>query len=257
MKLHHIVILVNDLAKAMEEYQDYGFKVMQGGVHKGGLSENALILLEDGTYLELLFIRKTLKTFVLRFLYKAGLLNGFKKSRKYGLVYRFYGRAFDSKGGIIDYALEAGDIDIIKSTEDRGIEMTTPLNAARRKPDGSIVTWKMFTPFIGELPFLITAFDKQKNPDEQWYQHPNGARGIECVSIMTGEKDRVSMFYQKFFNTHAQRGVNSMMFTPDYGRIEIHEQDDPEVNKSYSYSIQLKVSDKTNDCLDNLPNWIQ
>ena len=104
LKLHHIVILVKDLQKAIDDYVKLGFTVASGGVHFGGISQNALILLEDATYLELLAIRPGIKTFLLKALYKTGILGLFRKSR-FGMAFRFYGRAFDANEGIIDFAL--------------------------------------------------------------------------------------------------------------------------------------------------------
>ncbi|MER3459556.1 MAG: hypothetical protein C4309_13850, partial [Chloroflexota bacterium] len=41
--LDHIVILVRDLAKAIEDYTALGFTIIPGGEHQGGASHNALI----------------------------------------------------------------------------------------------------------------------------------------------------------------------------------------------------------------------
>src|SRR4028119_652971 len=54
LMLDHVVILVNDLAQAVIEYQHQGFTVVPGGTHADGLTHNALIVLNDGVYLELI-----------------------------------------------------------------------------------------------------------------------------------------------------------------------------------------------------------
>jgi catechol 2,3-dioxygenase-like lactoylglutathione lyase family enzyme len=46
--LDHVVIAVNDLDRAVADYQSLGFTVYPGGVHHGGVSHNALIVFEDG-----------------------------------------------------------------------------------------------------------------------------------------------------------------------------------------------------------------
>ena len=56
MSLHfdHAVIAVQNLDVAIQDYCDLGFTVFRGGVHANRATENALIVFEDGTYLELL-----------------------------------------------------------------------------------------------------------------------------------------------------------------------------------------------------------
>ena len=50
----HAIIFVEDLATASEDYRSLGFTVLPGGTHAGGLTRNALIAFQDGTYVELL-----------------------------------------------------------------------------------------------------------------------------------------------------------------------------------------------------------
>ena len=52
-RLDHLVILVRDLGRAVREYEKLGFTVIPGGEHADGLTHNALICFEDGSYLEL------------------------------------------------------------------------------------------------------------------------------------------------------------------------------------------------------------
>src|SRR5689334_2853398 len=56
MPLHfdHAVIAVKDLDNAIQDYHDLGFTVIRGGIHSNRATKNALIVFEDGTYLELL-----------------------------------------------------------------------------------------------------------------------------------------------------------------------------------------------------------
>ena len=52
--LDHVVLVVLDLQRAVEEHRARGFTVMPGGVHAGALTQNALVGLADGSYLELI-----------------------------------------------------------------------------------------------------------------------------------------------------------------------------------------------------------
>ena len=53
-RLDHLVIAVADLARAVEDYRALGFTVNIGGRHPGRTSHNALVVFEDGAYLELI-----------------------------------------------------------------------------------------------------------------------------------------------------------------------------------------------------------
>src|SRR5471032_3390681 len=54
LPLDHIVIAVGDLAQAMADYRALGFTVLVGGQHPGRTSHNALVVFQDGSYLELI-----------------------------------------------------------------------------------------------------------------------------------------------------------------------------------------------------------
>jgi hypothetical protein len=54
--LDHIVHLTppGSLDEVTHQFRELGFNVLPGGVHAGGLTENALVVFEDGVYLELI-----------------------------------------------------------------------------------------------------------------------------------------------------------------------------------------------------------
>ncbi len=56
--LDHVVIAVNDLDRAVADYQALGFTVYPGGVHHGGVSHNALVVFADGAYFEIIAYRE-------------------------------------------------------------------------------------------------------------------------------------------------------------------------------------------------------
>lgn len=63
-ELDHIVHLVSPgkLPEAVAQFQHLGFSVERGGIHADGLTQNALIILTDGVYIELIeFLDKPLK----------------------------------------------------------------------------------------------------------------------------------------------------------------------------------------------------
>src|SRR3989442_1455172 len=52
-QLDHVVMVVRDLARAMDDHRRRGFTVTPGGEHADGLTYNALIPFADASYLEL------------------------------------------------------------------------------------------------------------------------------------------------------------------------------------------------------------
>jgi hypothetical protein len=57
--IDHVVIVVPDLGPAKELWRSLGFTVLEGGRHPGAGTENALMPLRDGTYLELFTFSET------------------------------------------------------------------------------------------------------------------------------------------------------------------------------------------------------
>ena len=53
-QLDHVVLVVLDLDTAIAEHRGRGFTVTPGGEHAGGLTHNALVGFQDGSYLELI-----------------------------------------------------------------------------------------------------------------------------------------------------------------------------------------------------------
>src|SRR4030088_924396 len=52
--LDHVVLVVLDLAAAVADHRARGFTVTPGGEHAGGLTHNALVGFQDGSYLEII-----------------------------------------------------------------------------------------------------------------------------------------------------------------------------------------------------------
>jgi|TARA_B100000959_G_C14882247_1_gene583051 catechol 2,3-dioxygenase-like lactoylglutathione lyase family enzyme len=53
LTLEHVFIRVDDLDAATEDFQSLGFHVIHGGVHSSGVTHNALIHFQNGTFIEL------------------------------------------------------------------------------------------------------------------------------------------------------------------------------------------------------------
>jgi hypothetical protein len=140
-QLDHIIILVPSLETALA-YNSAGFAVAPGGQHADGLTENALIVLTDGVYIELItFSTSTTSA---------------QRTRHW----------WGTKGdGLIDWSIaeSAGRnlIEEIGENEAYGL----PVQGGRRTPDGKELKWDVVFPNKGErgrLPF----FCSDKTPRE-------------------------------------------------------------------------------------------
>ena len=46
--LDHLIIKTDNVATSLEQYSQWGFTVLPGGTHADGVTENNLIVLDDG-----------------------------------------------------------------------------------------------------------------------------------------------------------------------------------------------------------------
>lgn len=174
--LDHLVILVGDLAQAVDDYAGLGFTVTPGGTHADGLTHNALISFADGTYLELIaFVDPT----------SAG-------DNAWG-----WRRYLDAGGGLIDYCVASDDLAAdVQRLQAQGFTLKGPTQGGRKRPDGEELHWlsASFWQAGRELPFLIQDLTPRelRVPGGIATQHANGVTGIRELTIVTADLDRSS-----------------------------------------------------------------
>lgn len=162
LRIDHVVILVNDLAGASAAYSRLGFTVVPGGEHADGLTHNALVPFNDGSYLELIAAK--------------GALPGthpFARGQKAG-------------EGIIAYALVPLDIGrTITQARERGLELDGPRAGGRLRPDGERLEWQIGTPRTPDLPFLCADVTPRERrvPGGEAREHANRAQGLARVTV--------------------------------------------------------------------------
>lgn len=163
LSIDHVVIVVNDLTSAIENYASLGFTVVPSGEHAGGLTHNALIAFSDGTYIELI---------------------AFKGNAPPD---HLFARAVDWGGGLVTYALLPANIEqTIAQARQRGLQIEGPIPGGRMRPDGQEIAWQTGRPSTFDLPFLcadVTPRDKRV-PDGEARKHANGAMGIDRITIL-------------------------------------------------------------------------
>ncbi|HWK79377.1 MAG TPA: VOC family protein [Thermomicrobiales bacterium] len=168
--IDHIVIAVTSLEDAVADYRRAGFTVTPGGDHVGGTTHNALVPFADGTYLEIIAFRDPQAA--TDHAWAARLLQG---------------------EGLIDYALQAGDLRAEVSTlRARGLNASDPNDGGRTRPDGQRVAWQTIR-FLGAsspaLPFYCVDRTERRLrvPDGEAATHLNGVRGVQEVTVVVND----------------------------------------------------------------------
>jgi hypothetical protein len=134
--IDHIVVLVNDLPDAMDDYGRLGFTVELGGEHPGG-THNALVAFADGTYLELIAFKEPDQPH----------------------THPWYD-ALRHGEGLVAFALGSSDLAAeAEAIRARGLAVDGPDDGSRLRPDGVRLAWRNASAGTGprgrQRPFLI------------------------------------------------------------------------------------------------------
>lgn len=186
--IDHVVILVGDLPGATRRYEELGFAVVAGGEHPGWGTENALVPLADGSYLELLAARDPALAARHPLWQRPG--GGLRGPGEYG------GFAVGSSDAGEDAAAIRG----------RGLALEGPLPGSRVRPDGRQVRWRLAFPKARELPFII----EDETPRAVRIAPPARGLGtastIEEVEVLVRNLARATRAYERFLGIPAARG---------------------------------------------------
>ncbi|KAF6758643.1 glyoxalase-like domain-containing protein [Ephemerocybe angulata] len=189
--IDHIVHLTppGTVNEVSERFRKLGFKVLPGGTHADGLTENALVVLRDGTYLELISFTHPISYYP---------ENTPERSKREGH------RWANSAPGWIDYAflgngsLEEGHLisEIINdraAVEGSGVKYLREVGGGRVRPDGEVLKWVISAPAsgrneIGSLPFFCgdvtpRSLRVQTEPPSN-IEHPSTAFGLAYLDLL-------------------------------------------------------------------------
>jgi catechol 2,3-dioxygenase-like lactoylglutathione lyase family enzyme len=159
--IDHILIAVEDLEKGMEAYRRLGFQVLVGGDHPDVGTHNALVPLADGSYLELIGVKKP------------------ELARQFPFGMQVLG-ALEGPNQLAGFALEVGDDNSdLQAIRDRGLEVAKAPPGGRVRPDGQQVSWRTAHPKDSRLPFLI----QDTTPRE--LRVPPPTEGLGCSTKMS------------------------------------------------------------------------
>lgn len=184
-RFDHAVIAVPDLDSALKAYRRLGFTVRPGGHHAGEGTHNALVPF-GLDYLELMAVRDVSEA----------------RRRPFG------GQLLDllSEGGdgLIGYVVAGRELDLLaRRLGESGLDPVGPLAMERQRPDGRAVRWKLLFPRgqrWGDIaPFVIDweASDSAILADAGDIAHPNGAVGVEGLTIRVADLDGARDLYDR------------------------------------------------------------
>lgn len=161
LSIDHIVIAVADLEAAVRDYAALGFTVLPGGEHPRG-SRNALVVFEDGAYLEIIAFPRPVPDF------------------------RWW-QVLDRAGpGLVDYAVLPDDFEAdLARARAAGIVMDGPIEGGRLQPDGARLAWRSARPPEPDIPFLVTDVTPRdlRVPAGAARRHSNGVTGVAGVTV--------------------------------------------------------------------------
>jgi hypothetical protein len=163
LNIDHVVILVDDLDAAAGDYRALGFTVTPGGEHATGLSHNALIAFEDGSYIELIAFKQ-----------------------RPAEVAGVWGRFVRGEGvtGLVDFALVPEDIAaVVDEAQARGLSLDGPTPGGRMRPDGQQVRWLTAVPDAPDLPFLCADVTARELRVPEARTHANGVTGVSRLTV--------------------------------------------------------------------------
>jgi hypothetical protein len=173
--LDHVVLVVLDLDIAVAEHRTRGFTVTPGGEHAGGLTHNALVGFQDGSYLELIAFHDVAAA-------------GGKHS---------WAPVAERGGGWADFALLSNDVAADAAALGE-LVARPPEDGGRTRPDGVAVSWRVVR-LEKPLPFLIedlTARDLRV-PHGAAALHANGTSGVASIVLGATDPVRVAERYAR------------------------------------------------------------
>lgn len=202
--LDHVVIVVKNLADAVQDFTRLGFTVILGGEHAGGFDHNALILLSDGSYIELY---SPVQPSIMN------QLQGLKKQDRLASITvnldaiksRFIDHIAAGEG-LADFAISASHLNLhqeIIALHKQGLSLAGPICMDRICPDEKKVVWDVAVPKTNSLPFLITDVTPRslRAGKHRSFLQDNGVTGVASITILVPNLKKTIQQYQILLNT--------------------------------------------------------
>ncbi|KAF4604263.1 hypothetical protein EYR40_001444 [Pleurotus pulmonarius] len=191
--IDHIVHLSHPgaLDETISRFRELGFNVIPGGTHADGLTSNALVIFEDGTYLELLNFVKPAAS------YPPGSPEREKRDshpwapKNPGWIdFAFLGTGKDKHSG------GSGVISEIINARSNDVRYLDEVAGGRETPAGKILKWLITSPAKqhgrGVLPFFcgdVTPREWRVPVTQENTAHPNTAKGVAYIVLLVSNDD--------------------------------------------------------------------
>jgi len=201
LEFDHAVILVNDLEQASADYQKLGFTVVYGGQHADGRTHNALIVFQNGTYLELLAPTQP-----------ETLLHIDPHDRSSFLFMFEQGEGFGGYA-LLSQSLQADVADM----QQRGLNVRLRPAGGRARPDGQVLRWQSAMLDGTMTPFFIqddTPRHLRVPNDTDSIRHENGATGVSSITVTVRELRAGIELYRAGLGAEPQSNLNSDLEEP-------------------------------------------
>lgn len=185
LALDHVVIVVRDLERTVADYAAAGFTVVPGGRHPGRNTRNALVVFQDGAYIELIA-------------YEAP-----SPEERWWRVLAAHGE------GLVDFALLPQDIaSVLAAARARGLTEIEERPGGRARPDGVRIAWQSARPATHDLPFLCADVTPRalRVPEGEVRQHASGALGISEVKVAVADLQSTLGRYRAYLGPEAVAG---------------------------------------------------
>jgi hypothetical protein len=172
-QLDHVVLVVIDLDAAVAEHRARGFTVTPGGEHAGGLTHNALVGFQDGSYIELIAFHD---------IAAARGKHSWQPVAERG-------------GGWADFALLSDDLTKDLAALGDLVERP-PEDGGRTRPDGVAIAWRAAR-LHRPLPFLVEDLTVRdlRAPGGAAARHANGITRVASVVLGATDPALVSSRY--------------------------------------------------------------
>ncbi len=186
--IDHAVVVVSDLAAAMEALREAGFNVVPGGKHTIG-TENALVPFADGAYLEIVGFREKNT-----------------EHRWWALLQR--------GGGVVDICASTSDAAADAAAfRKAGIPYTETRPLGRTRPDGYQLSFAVANPVedVGVITFLCEDKTPRSERVPPAQQHANGASGLERVIVAVPDVLKARKCYEQVLGNPGREVVRSTL----------------------------------------------
>lgn len=237
LRFDHAVILVWDLDAATADYHALGFNPFFGGQHAGGKTHNALIVFQDGSYLELLAPTDP------------ELIKSVDPTNRTNFLFMFAQRG-EGLGG---YAFNSQDLAAdTASMQANGLSVQMRPASGRARPDGVELRWRSAMLENGSMtPFFIqddTPRNLRVTDDPEKTLQPNGVTSVGGIRIDVANLEAGVQKYQAILGVKPQnQEIDHAFFVVNNWRLTLRA--NPTLSEDTLAALTLTAGDVST--LDN------